>query len=333
MGMSTKAVADSTLLIRGKNIPVQHMELEHAKLRFWHDNPRVYSAIRGNGDVPTQEEIQEHLLKMEHVKALIYDIELNGGLIEPLIVRDGTFDVVEGNSRLAAWRALAKKQPLKWGYVKSTLLPSDIDESLIFALLGQYHIKGRKDWVPYEQAGFLYRRYKQHNEQYDTLAIEIGMSSKKVKHLVQTYEFMVDHDQEDISRWSYFDEYLKSGKIKKARKQFPELDKLVVKKIDSGEIARAVDLREQLPVICTAPKVLTKFIAKSLEFTEAYETAVESGGDTGYLKTVKKFRDWVTRPKTQDRLLEADGKIRSSVVFELRKIDTKIQHLLKKLDA
>lgn len=326
------AVADQ-LLIRGKNIPVQNTELEHAKLRFWHDNPRVYSAIRGNGIVPTQEEIQEHLLKMEHVKALIYDIELNGGLIEPLIVRDGTFDVVEGNSRLAAWRALAKKQPLKWGYVKSTLLPSDIDESLIFALLGQYHIKGRKDWVPYEQAGFLYRRYKQHGEQYDTLAIEIGMSSKKVKQLVQTYEFMVDHDQEDISRWSYFDEYLKSSKIKKARKKFPELDKLVVKKIDSGEIARAVDLREQLPLICTAPKVLTKFIAKNLDFTEAYETAVEAGGDTGYLKTVKKFRDWVTRPKTQDRLLESDGKIRSSVVFELRKIDTKIQHLLKKLDV
>ena len=65
-------------------------ELEHTKLKFWPDNPRVYSAIRGNGAAPTQEEIQEHLLKMEHVKALIHDIELNGGLIEPLIVRDGT---------------------------------------------------------------------------------------------------------------------------------------------------------------------------------------------------------------------------------------------------
>ena len=30
--------------------------------------------------------------------------------------------------------------------------------------------------------------------------------------------------------------------------------------------------------------------------------------------------------------MESDGKIRSSVIFELRKIDTKIQHLLKKLD-
>jgi len=333
--MSTEAVpaiAD-TLLIRGKNIPVQNTEIEHTKLKFWLDNPRVYTAIRGNGDVPTQEEIQEHLLKMEHVKALIYDIELNGGLIEPLIVKDDSFDVVEGNSRLAAWRALAKKNPLKWVYVKSTLLPSDIDESLVFALLGQFHIKGRKDWVPYEQAGFLYRRYKLHEEQYDTLAIEIGMSSKKVKHLVQTYEFMVDNKEEDVNRWSYFDEYLKSSKVKKARKKFPELDKLVVKKIDSGEIARAVDLREQLPVICAAPKVLTKFMAKSLDFTEAYEAAVEAGGDTGYLKTVKKFRDWVTRPRTQDRLLESEGKIRSSVIFELRKIDTKIQHLLKKLDV
>lgn len=329
--MGTEAVAD-TILIRGNNIPVQNTELEHTKLKFWPDNPRVYSAIRGDGAVPTQEEIQEHLLKMEHVKALIYDIELNGGLIEPLIVRDGSFDVVEGNSRLAAWRALAKKQPLKWAYVKSTLLPCDIDESLIFALLGQYHIKGRKDWVPYEQAGFLYRRYKHHQEQYDTLAVEIGMSSKKVKHLVQTYEFMIDNKQEDVSRWSYFDEYLKSSKIKKARKQFPELDKLVMKKIDSGEIARAVDLREQLPVICAASKVVTKFVAQSLDFAEAYDAAVEAGGDTGYLKTVKKFRDWVTRPKTQDRLLESDGKIRKSVIFELRKIDTKILHLLKKLE-
>ena len=172
--------------------------------------------------------------------------------------------MVEGNSRLAAWRALAKKQPLKWVYVKSTLLPSDIDESLDICIVGAISHQGRKDWVPYEQAGFLYRRYKHHEEQFDTLAIEIGMSSKNVKHLVQTYEFMVDHKQEDVSRWSYFDEYLKSSKIKKARKKFPELDKLVLKTIDSGEIARAVDLRDQLPVICAASKVLEKFLRRAL---------------------------------------------------------------------
>src|ERR1039458_3256238 len=81
-----------TLLIRGKEIPVTNQQLEQSRLRFFVDNPRVYSIVHGNGRVPGQEEIQERLLQMEHVKALVYDIDLNGGLIEPLIVRDATLD-------------------------------------------------------------------------------------------------------------------------------------------------------------------------------------------------------------------------------------------------
>jgi hypothetical protein len=326
------SAAGDTMLIRGNKVPVKNMDVEQSKLKFWPDNPRVYTAVRGNGSVPSQVEIQDRLLQLEHVKALVYDIELNGGLIEPLIVRDNTYDVLEGNSRLAAFRELARRKPLQWVYVKCIVLPANIDEALIFALLGQFHIKGRKDWAPYEQAGFLYRRYTQHEEQFKSLAVEIGMSSNKVKHLVNTYQFMVDNNQEDISQWSFFDEYLKSSKIRRAREKFPELDKLIVKKIRSGEIARAVDLREQLPVICAAPKVIAKFVARTLDFTEAFGTAVDAGGDTNHVKTVKKFRDWVTRPQVQDRLLECEGKIRSTVVFELGKIELRVRSLLKKLE-
>lgn len=321
-----------TLLVRGKEIPVTSQHLEQSKLRFFVDNPRVYSIVHGNGKVPGQEEIQERLLQMEHVKALVYDIDLNGGLIEPLIVRDGTFEVLEGNSRLAAYRALAKHDPVKWGYVKCTVLPADIDESLVFALLGQLHIKGKKDWAPYEQAGFLYRRYKYHHADLKTLALEIGISLKKVAHLTETYDFMVQNDEDDINRWSYYDEYLKSIKIRHAREQYPQLDKLIIKKIKSEEIARAVDLRAQLPVICSSPKVLGKFVGGSLDFEDAYEVAVESGGDTAHVKTVKKFREWVTRSYVQRQLVDSEGKIRSAVVFELRKIETRLRSLLRKLD-
>lgn len=45
---------------------------------------------------------------MEHVKQLRVSIESNGGLIDPLIVRDGDFMVLEGNSRLAAYRLLCR---------------------------------------------------------------------------------------------------------------------------------------------------------------------------------------------------------------------------------
>src|SRR5260370_10735533 len=305
--------SENTILIRGQAIPVTTKSLEEDKLKFYAENPRVYSILHGNGETPTQEEIQQRLLEMEHVKVLVQDIQLNKGLIEPLIVRDGTLEVLEGNSRLAAYRFLAKSDPVQWGYVKCTVLPNGIDESLVFALLGQLHIKGKKDWAPYEQAGFLYRRSKKHNADFQSLALEIGMSAKHVKHLVETYQFMLANDEDNINRWSYYDKYLKSNKIKRAREQNPVLDSLVIKKIRREEIERAVDLREQLPVICSTPKILAKFVSGAYDFSDAYEAAVQAGGDTAPLKTGKKFRHSVTRPKVQEHLLDCEGKIRASV--------------------
>jgi hypothetical protein len=331
-GTAGKTITDGAILIRGQEIPVSTQNLEQGRLRFYAENPRVYSVVRGDGKSPTQEEIQRRLLEMEHVKELVQDIRTNGGLIEPLIVKDGTYEVLEGNSRLAAYRFLAQSDAIKWGRVKCSVLPANIDDALVFALLGQFHIKGKKDWQPYEQAGFLYRRSKKHNANTAALALEIGISEKRVKHLVETYQFMLDHDEDDINRWSYYDEYLKSNKIKRARSEFPALDKLVVKKIRSQEIERAMDLRAELPIICNSSNALKKFVAGNLDFSEAHEVAVRAGGDAVHLKTVKKFRNWITRPQVEKHLLEYEGKIHSSVLFELRKIESRLRHLLKKLD-
>jgi len=331
-GTAAAPAAANTILIRGQEVPVVTKTHEQDMLRFYPDNPRVYSLVREGGKVPSQDEIQRRLLEMEHVRELVQDIRLNKGLMEPLIVRDGTFEVIEGNSRLAAYRLLAKSDPVKWGYVKCMVLPHNIDESLIFALLGQFHIKGKKDWAPYEQAGFLYRRFKKHQADLKAMALEIGMSEKAVKHLVETYQFMVDNDEEDINRWSYYDEYLKSKKIQRAREKHPELDSLVIDKIRTMEIERAVDLRQELPVICAHPKILKKFVAESYDFSEAFNAAVQVGGDSAHFKTVKKFKDWVTRPEVEKHLLDYQDKIRNSVVYELRKIESRVRHLLKKLD-
>jgi hypothetical protein len=323
---------DGSILIRGRSIPTSTQNLEQTKLRFYPENPRVYSVVHGHGKPPSQDEIQNRLFQMEHVKVLVQDIKTNGGLIEPLIVRDGTFEVLEGNSRLAAYRFLAKTNPMKWGYVICTVLPTDIKESDVFTLLGQFHIKGKKDWAPYEQAGFLYRRLKKHNEDINALAVEIGISAKRVKHLVETYQFMIDNDEDDVNRWSYYDEYLKSHKIRKAREQHPFLDTLIVQKIQAAEIPKAMELRDRLPVICGNAKLLDKFIAEKLDFSEAYDAAVEAGGDSAHLKAVKKFRDFITRPRVEQRLREYDGKIAKNLIYELRKIHLKVGHLLKKLD-
>ena len=116
---------------------------------------------------------------MDHVKVLIQEIQRDGGLTDPVVVRAGSLEVLEGNSRLAAYRALARIDPLKWDTMKCKLLPENLDESLIFALLGQYHIRGKKDWAPFEQAGFLYRRSTVHDIDAAQLAQEIGLSRRR----------------------------------------------------------------------------------------------------------------------------------------------------------
>lgn len=332
MAVSGAKQAGSSLLIRGTEIPVRTEMLEQSSLLFYPENPRVYSVLREDGKVPTQEDIRDRLLEMDHVKQLVQDIKANGGLIEPLIVRDGTFEVLEGNSRLAAYRYLAKGDPIKWGFVKCMLLPSNVSESLVFALLGEYHIKGKKDWAPYEQAGFLYRRYKQHTADLKALALEIGISAKKIKHRIDTYEFMLAHGEVDVNRWSYYDEYLKSNKVHRARKNFPELDHVIVEKIRSQEIERAMDLRDQLPVVCSAPgAALSKLVAGNWTLEKAFKHACRCGGDSVPLKKLMAFRKWVTRKSTRETLDEADGQMRSKLRFEVGKIAKRSAALAKML--
>jgi hypothetical protein len=330
---SSPILSGDSLVILGVKVPTTIQSLPQQKLKFFADNPRVYSVVRANGKQPTQDEIQQPLSDLEHVKELREDIKRNGGLLEPLIVRGGSLEGLEGNSRLAAYRHLAAKEPIKWGMVKCTVLPDDVDDSLVFALLGQFHIKGKKDWAPYEQAGFLYRRFKNHKVPTKVLSAELGLSTKRVKHLVDTYQFMVDHDEVDTSRWSYYDEYLKSNKIKKGRQKYPEMDGLVVKSIKSGTIDRAMDLRDQLPTVCGSPAILKKFAEGKLPLERAYERAVDSGADNVPYKRAAAFRRWITEQDVDALLAGCPPKVRDKLLFEFEKIAVRIAALKKKHSA
>ena len=183
-----------TLIIGKQEFIVQLRELNQADLQFYPENPRVYSVLNVLDENPTQDEIQQYMCSLDHVKQLKVSIESNGGLIDPLVVRDGDFTVLEGNSRLAAYRLLCAIDPIKWGKVRCKVLPHDISDSAIFTLLGQYHIIGRKDWEPFEQAHYLYRRHKQTKTPVAFMAQELGISKQKAEKMIQVIEFMIEHN-------------------------------------------------------------------------------------------------------------------------------------------
>jgi len=328
------AYGNDVLVLRNKRIKVQLAELPQSELQFYLENPRLYTLVRRDGQDPTQEEIQEELAKMEHVKQLVQSIRANGGLIDAVIVQGKTNIVLEGNSRLAAYRILAKQDAIAWGKIKAKILPDTISEGEIFSLLGEYHIIGKKDWAPFEQAGYLYRRHKTHNVSIDTLALEINIGKKLISHLIGVYQFMVNSNERDVSRWSYYDEYLKSNKIKKARKQFPDLDSIIVKKIRSQEIERAVDVRDGLKKIVEAGgNVLERFASEKRSFSASVQVAISKGaGDQGVQK-IRRFKEWLAATGTQQEIVELEGGALKECKYDLEKVHKLIVRLLKRLES
>lgn len=327
-----KSVIDE-LVIRGKPIPVIAKEVPQHELKFYLENPRLYSMMRAGGAEPTEAEIEERLLQMDHVKQLIQAIKVNGGLIDPVIVRGGDMVVLEGNSRLAAYRSLALKDPARFGKIKARILPADISDADVFALLGEYHIHGKTSWSPYEQAGYLFRRHKNQGVPVAELAKEINLPRPQIAHLIAVREFMLDYGEDEATRWSYYDEYLKSRKIAAARDEYPELDKLVVTKINTGDIPTAMALRDGLKMICQAGgKTLSRFADGKLDFERACDLAKEKGAGDVNVQKLTRFRNWLFEQDTVDDIVDQSGR-RPQFLYELEQIHKQCSKLIKKLKA
>lgn len=333
MSGAAKQPFPGTMLLRGQEVPVETREVPVKELSFYADNPRIYSLVCADAEEPTQQDILERLQAMDHVRQLVQDIRANGGLIDPLIVRRGDMVVLEGNSRLAAYRYLVTENAARWATATCTLLPADIDEKLVFALLAQYHVKGKKDWVPYEKAGFIYRRFKEHQVDLQNAAPELGLTREEAKHLIAVYQFMLDHDDRDPARWSYYDEFLKSRKIRKAREEIASLDQFIVDEIKSGNIERAVDLRDKLPTICAGnPKILKRYVAGTYSFGDAHDHAKVAGGEHHALNRLKRFKKWLVEAETEDDIRDAPKTVRDGMHYELRQIELKARKLKELLE-
>lgn len=331
--MGAASFQNDTITLRKREIAVQTGFMPQTALKFYTENPRVYSALWNQGDAePSQETIFQELSKSEHVReTLIPSIRSNGGLLEPVLVRNNV--VLEGNNRLAAYRVLAQaKDRNLWQLIRVRILPDDISDTDVFSLLGEYHIVGKKSWQPYEQAGYLFRRFKNHGVSDEDLHQELGVSKQKVTHLIRVYQYMIDHDERDPAKWSYFDELLKARKFDNARKLYPKFDELITQKIKTGEIARAVDVRELLPEITrVAGNTLKKFMNGNYSFDEAAKDAQLRGSGNHNIKRMTEFRKWLIDSDLDDELKVASNEELKTIKYELERIQSRTAKLLKKI--
>lgn len=322
------------LTIGNEKYPILDCEIEQARLRFWPENPRVYSVLNTKGIVPDQALIEETMCNMEHVKELKESIRRNGGLMVPILVRDGDFVVLEGNSRLAAYRILAQSDPIRWGKIHATLLPKDIPDATVFSLIGQYHIVGKKDWSPYEQAGYLYRIMTNGAKEPKELSDELGMSVGTVGKLLKTYVYMMKHNESNPEKWSYYEEMSKNRGIQKAFAEIPNLEEEIVRQVKNDEITMAIDLRKLGKIAQVDGKISQRILNDIASGEETIYTGYAMIEDSGKLDETYqiciKFRKKIAEPDFIDRILsDGDPKLTK---FELSKIAKTVKKLLEKLE-
>jgi hypothetical protein len=333
--------------LRKKEIPYEEIEVHCSRLAFYPENPRIYSQFAGAGD-RTQDNIQATMEAMEHVKELRTQIDRDTQVNEPLYCMSvspeselyGEYDylVLEGNSRLAAVR-MHKKGSLPPTHMPCNILDfsaygEEETEGLIFSLLGQFHIIGKTKWESYEKAAYVYRRFKFQFVPADDIAKEVGMTSSDTVHTINAFEMMVGAGDDNTSKWSYYEAYAKSRKLKNQVEKTPGLHDQIISSIKENKFPRALDMRDKLPDILKNKAARQVFLDQDQPepFKEALAIADISGNtDTAY-KRLNRFRNDLADTATQDQIVKLlrNDRSKGQTEYELAQIQKYVNQLLKR---
>ena len=275
---------DREIKILGDSIKVADDYVDIGQLKFLRDNPRVYACTHGLHDFENlleeqqQEEIFKRLLQQPSVKNLAPDIKRHGGLIEPILIRRDTMEVIEGNSRLAVYRDLQQKERTgEWD-----LIPCDIVSNLtaeqLAAFLNQIHVKGKTQWSAYEKANFAFIR-SQRGWTPSRIAELFGESETTIRIRIKEIEMMHYNQDNILSHFSYYDVIVRNSDISKAIVDHPDLKSYLFDTIrnlgsdDDTTDFTAQELRKKLPCVLKKPKILSKLVKGKLDLDDAYQNA------------------------------------------------------------
>ena len=317
-------IVKTTLNIGEKELQVEEGLLPISSLFFYTENPRIYTLLQASK--LSQAEIEAEMRKFDHVKQLAQSIS-SIGLLDPLIVRKKDMAVLEGNSRLAAFRILFERDNVTFAKIRCKLIIDDISDDEVDTLLGQYHIVGKKDWEPFEQGSFIARQVSRGRKP-EALAKEYGLSIADIKASIRNYEFMEEHEIGDVKTWSYWDEYLKSRNVKHIRdnKELKEsLDTLVIKQVLSGSIERAQDIRK-LSNICGVINdrrrghIFTDYLDEVITFDDACEQFTAGEDAASVIKKCKNFKEFINSADTRACIDTMKKTEKKAFDFEIKKI-------------
>lgn len=318
----------------GEKIEFEIKLIDIFDLNYYPKNPRINSILEQFQGNATQEDIETEMWdKLEYITHELYrDIKYSGDLQDEIIVYNN--EVLEGNSRLCAYRHLYKKEPdkEKWNKIRAKIIKSPLNHKQINTLLCQWHIKGKKDWDPFEKAAYMIRMNEEDNMEISEISQLTNFSGNDVNNHINAYKFMKSKGVTDIRKFSYYLEKEKlNQKLAPIRKKEPDIDDKISEWIIKEKIPEARAMR-QLPDILKDKKSRNAFEKNNEDFVIAVAIAKNrnpSIEDTFYRKideTIKLLRN--AKPEK----LREDIQTNNSKKAKIKYLAREVKRICKNLD-
>lgn len=301
-----------TISIMGRCIPYHVDKVSIDDLLFLPDNPRIYHRFEGQSG--NQDEIYSTLCSLGATRKLIDDIFHNGGVVEEILVSNGV--VIEGNSRLAAYRFLSSRYPEQdaWRYIPAKVIDTDLSDEERNYILASYHIKGKTSWDAFEKAAFVYRSVKTSDKKPKELAAQFGHHLSTIDAMAKAYETLVErylpiaHSENEEQSWrekySYFEAFFRTKWLRERAHNDSGLLDDFCEWVYKDVFRRAENVRS-LPKILMSDQALSAFeAALRTDPTQAFPLAMKTVG------------------------AESKDSVRDSAVDAIRALDLYLQELL-----
>lgn len=247
-------------------------------------NPRIKQFLEIYKDNITAEQIALALSDSSSsdssttYKALRDSIKASRGIIHPIVVNhesDGTYTVIEGNTRLQIYRDFSVNEPEgPWNDIIS-LVYENLSETEKHEIRLQSHLVGPREWDPYSKAKYLWELSEVEHLPMNTIISMCGGNKNAIEKAIEAYVYMemyyrpyvikksnIDFDTRNFSK---FLEY-QNGTVKNSIKQKGFEEDQFAKWVAEDNVDKALKVR-LIPHIMRNEEALAVFKRKNL--TEA----------------------------------------------------------------
>jgi hypothetical protein len=251
-------MATYTRNIQGCSVELTLVEVDPNEVKLDPTNPRIGFSMRQLDDGERNEGACVLLLtSQEDTEALKRSIVASNGVQEPIYLRSDR-RVAEGNRRVVALRAAQEDFPgdTRFSTMPAWLIPEETPEAIIQDLLNEIHLGSVRGWAPYERA-LQMRALVESGLIEDEIAERYRMTTREVRQQLAAVDFMDrlyfpittdPSDPEHRTKFSYFLEFHKNGRIQGHCNLIPDLPERFARWVRDGHLDTGARVR-RLPKI------------------------------------------------------------------------------------